>query len=407
MESNTAIESVVRESYGRLVAFLAARTRDVVGAEDALSDAMLSALMTWPKSGVPANPEAWLVTTSRRKLIDSGRRRKLEMEHAFELYEQQMNRGSTSCNASPVGDERLTLLFVCAHPAIDRGIHTPLMLQTVLGIGAEKIAKAFLVSASTMSQRLVRAKAKIFDAGIAFQLPDPSSYAQRLDSVLEAIYAAYGTGWELACPVNSEHPDDLAVDAVWLARMLVDLLPDAPEARGLLSLMLFCESRRDARRCKGEFVPLSEQDTANWSVPLIREAADQLSTTAKRAQLGRFQLEAAIQSVHAERAKTGETNWGAIAMFYEQLLAISPTVGAKVGYAVAKAEHIHPNVGLAVLDQLPPKKIASYQPYWAVRAHLMQALGRDAEADQHFDQAIELTTDDAIRRFLMRKLRER
>ncbi|MCG8652564.1 MAG: RNA polymerase subunit sigma-24 [Pirellulales bacterium] len=403
MDSGSAVESVVRDSYGRLIAFLSSRTRDVAGAEDALSDALLSALQRWPKDGVPANPESWLVAVARRKLIDRNRHRKVAIAHALEQYEREASLRYVSNDQLVVADERLLLLFVCAHPAIDPAVHTPLMLQTVLGFSAERIAAAFMVSASAMSQRLVRAKAKILKAGIAFKIPEQTCFPERLDAVLEAIYAAFGSGWESASQPGLDR-DDLAEDAIWLARLLVDLLPEAPEARGLLALMLYCQSRREARRRDGDFVALSDQDTGLWSIPLIREASQQLTAAAKYLQPGRFQLEAAIQSAHLERAKTGRTNWDAITGLYDRLVEISPTIGAKVARAAAAAESDHPAAAMGLLDQLPESEIRNYQPYWAVRAHLLQRLNQNQESIAHFEKAIALTKDDAVRRHLVGRM---
>lgn len=402
MDSRNAIESVVRDSYGRLIAFLAVRTRDVAGAEDALGDALLAALQSWPHCGVPEAPEAWLATTARRKLIDKWRHQAIEMKHSLELYLRE-NSDRKESGHSKFADDRLPLLFVCAHPAINRAAHAPLMLQTVLGVSTERIASSFLVSTTSMYQRLVRAKAKIRDAGIAFEIPESSRYSERLDSVLDAIYATYGTGWD-APSEAAESKASFATDAIGLARMLAGILPDSPETLGLLSLMLYCESRRSARFVDDEFVPLSEQETDRWSRPLIREAAGLLSTAAKHLQPGRFQLEAAIQSVHIERARTGVTNWAAIVNFYNQLVAISPTIGARVGQGVATAELLSPQAGIAILDELEPGKVKNYQPYWAARAHLFARQERNIESMECFEQAIALSKDEATRRYLNKRL---
>jgi predicted RNA polymerase sigma factor len=235
-------------------------------------------------------------------------------------------------------DERLKLLFVCAHPAIDPAMHTPLMLQTVLGLDAARIADGFLVSPKTMGQRLVRARTKIRDGGIQFEIPEERELPQRLDAVLEAIYAAFGIGWDDMVGVD-QRGRDLAEEAIWLARVLLQLMPNETEVRGLLAFMLHCEARRAARRTPdGRFVPLSEQDPKQWSLPLIEEAEQHLGEAFKHGRFGRFQLEAAIQSAHAERARSGRTEWAAIVLFYEQLIRISPRLGTHTAYAVAVAE---------------------------------------------------------------------
>src|SRR5262249_18262119 len=254
-------------------------------------------------------------------------------------------------------------LFVCAHPAIDPAAHTPLMLQVVLGLDAARIARAFLVSPATMSQRLVRAKVRIRDAGIDFAVPGPTELSSRLAAVLEAIYAAYGTSWDDVAGADARLRG-LAEEAVWLARVLVRLLPGEPEARGLLALLLHCEARRPARRGPaGEYVPLSEQDVARWSRPLADEAEKELAIAGAHGVVGRFQLEAAIQSVHAQRAVTGRTEWGAIALFYEALVRHAPTLGALVGHAAALGHARGAAAGLAAVAELGPGPFATYQPY--------------------------------------------
>jgi RNA polymerase sigma-70 factor (ECF subfamily) len=300
-------------------------------------------------------------------------------------------------------DERLKLLFVCAHPAIDPAMHTPLMLQTVLGLDAARIAHAFLVPATTMGQRLVRAKTKIRDGGIRFEVPQERELPQRLDAVLEAIYAAFGIGWDDMAGVD-QRGRDLAEESIWLARVLLQLMPREAEVRGLLALLLHCEARRRSRRGpEGQYVPLSEQDSRQWSLPLIEEAESHLAAASSRGRAGRFQLEGAIQSVHAERARSGRTEWTAIMLFYDQLIRISPTLGTRTGYAAAVGEANGPDAGLAVLDEIDPDAVSVYQPYWAVRAHLLQRLGKTPEAGDAFDRAIGLAEDPAVRQFLLQR----
>ena len=396
------VERVARESYGRLVAYLSSHTRDVGGAEDALSEALLAALTAWPRDGVPRNPEAWLLTAARHSLIDFIRHQRVVL--ASEPTLLLLKENSTEATlASKFPDERLKLLFVCAHPAIDPAIHTPLMLQTVLGLDAARIASAFLIPPKTMGQRLVRAKTKIRDGGIQFEIPRDGELPQRLDAVLEAIYAAFGIGWE-----DMEGADqrgrDLAEEAIWLARVLLQIMPDEAEARGLLALMLHCEARRAARRgAKGQYVPLTQQDPNQWSRSLIEEAERHLAEAVKHRRSGRFQLEAAIQSVRAERARTGRIDWAAIALFYEHRTRVSPTLGTRTGYAAAIAEANGPNAGLAVLDAVESDLVSGYQPYWAVRAHHLQQLGKRPEASDAYDRAIGLAEDRAVREFLLQK----
>jgi len=396
------VERIAREAYGRLVAYLSVHTRDLAGAEDALSEALLKAMTAWPRDGVPQNPEAWLLTTARHSLIDYFRHQRVVLASEPNLLQLTQNSPETTLEMN-FPDERLKLLFVCAHPAIDPAMHTPLMLQTVLGLDAVRIAGAFLVSPQTMGQRLVRAKTKIRDGGIRFEVPERHQLSQRLDAVLEAIYAAFGIGWDDIAGVDQKGRD-LAEEAIWLARVLRQLMPNEAEVCGLLALMLHCEARRAARRGPdGRYVPLSEQDPRLWSLPLIEEAESHLAEASKYGRPGRFQLEAAIQSVHAERGRSGRIEWTAIVQFYEQLNRISPTVGRRTGYAAALAEVNGPQAGLEVLDAIDQSAVSAYQPYWAVRAHLLQLLGKGAEAQHAYYRAIGLAEDPAVREFLLRK----
>jgi RNA polymerase sigma-70 factor (ECF subfamily) len=396
------IERVARESYGRLVAYLSVNTHDLAAAEDALSEALLKSLTAWPRDGVPQNPEAWLLTTARHSVIDAVRHQRVVSASEPTLQLLQQNTMQTNFSTE-FPDERLKLLFVCAHPAIDPAMHTPLMLQTVLGLDAVRIAGVFLISPKTMGQRLVRAKTKIRDGGIQFEIPEPRDLPQRLDAVLDAIYAAFGIGWDDLVGVDGRSRE-LAEEAIWLARVLLQLMPNEAEVSGLLALMLHCEARRAARRGRdGRYVPLSEQDPKLWSLPLIEDAERHLADASKFGRPGRFQLEAAIQSVHAERGRSGRIEWAAIVGFYEQLNRISPTLGRRTGYAAALAEANRAEQGLAALDAIDKDAVSAYQPYWAVRAHLLQRLGKGPEAQQAYDRAIGLAEDPAVREFLIQK----
>jgi predicted RNA polymerase sigma factor len=400
--THRTIERVARESYGRLVAYLSSHTRDVASAEDALSNALVAALTTWPRDGVPQKPEAWLLTTARHSLIDHVRHQQVAVASEPTLLLLREERKEVTLSPE-FPDERLKLLFVCAHPAIDSAMHTPLMLQTVLGLDAVRIAHAFLLSPTTMGQRLVRAKMKIRKGGIQFEVPQERELPQRLDAVLEAIYAAFGIGWDDMAGID-QPSRELAEEAIWLGRVLLQLMPKEAEVRGLLALMLHCEARWRARRGPdGRYIPLAEQDSQQWSVALIEEAERHLAEAASGGRAGRFQLEAAIQSVHAERARSGRTEWTAITLFYEQLVRISPTLGTRTGYAAAAGETNGPESGLVVLDGIDPAAVSAYQPYWAVRAHLLQRSGKTREAAHAFDQAIGLAEDPAVRQFLLQK----
>lgn len=403
MDALATVEALARESYGRLVAYLSARSHDVAGAEDALSEALQTALIVWPRDGVPEKPEAWLLAAARRRLIDEARRTEVRDRHQ-PLVQQLLEDAMTRPADEPFPDDRLKLLFLCAHPAIDTASRTPLMLQTVLGLDSARIASAFLVAPAAMAQRLVRAKAKIRLAGIPFNLPEPGEWPARLESVLEAIYAAYGTGWDHATGTNT-WLQGLATEAIWLAQVLVRLMPDAPEALGLLSLMLHCEARRLARRdAAGEFVPFSEQDPARWSAPMIEAAERLLARAAAMGAPGRFQWEAAIQSAHAQGRFTGMPQSDAIVRLYDALLECSPTLGAQVGRAAALAEAHRWDEAAAALDEIPPATVANYQAYWAVRAHSLAGQGNRVAAREAYTRAIGLSEDDAVRRFLQRRM---
>jgi RNA polymerase sigma-70 factor (ECF subfamily) len=402
-EARRAAETAARSSYGRLLALVSARSRDIAAAEDALADAFRVALDTWPAKGVPERPEAWLLTVARRSLSHAVRHAGVRAAAAPTLA---LLAGAMDEAAGPsIPDERLTLMFVCAHPAIDAAARTPLMLQTVLGLDARRIASAFLVSPAAMSQRLVRAKIKIRDAGIAFEVPEPRQLAERLEAVLDAIYAAFGCAWDAVDGAEAEGAADLTGEAIFLARLLTALMPEAPEPRGLLALMLHAEARREARRsASGAFVPLGEQDPALWNADLIAEAERELHRAAQAGLLGRYQIEAAIQSVHNDRLRTGVTRWDVVATLYAGLNRLAPTIGVAVGRAAAIAEHEGAGKGLEALAVLPPGTVAEYQPFWALRAHLLLALGQPAEARQAFERAIGLAESEAVRTFLRQRL---
>src|SRR5439155_1029840 len=318
--ARSAAESAARRSYGKLVAFLAARTRDVAAAEDALSEAFASALKDWPVSGCPANPEGWLLTVARRKLIDAMRGRQRHEVAAEEL--RIMAEGAEIAETDTrLPDQRLGLMFACAHPAIEAGIRSPLILQVVLGLDAKAIASAFLTSPAAMGKRLVRAKEKIREAGIPFAIPERAELPARLDAVLDAVYAAFAEGWTDAGGTDVARRD-LTEEAIFLARLVAELLPEEPEALGLLALMLHAEARRRARRdSDGEYVPFAHQDAELWDWRMIEEAEALLRRASALNFIGRFQLEAALQSAHVYRHRTGHANWEAVVQLYVALSA--------------------------------------------------------------------------------------
>jgi RNA polymerase sigma-70 factor (ECF subfamily) len=397
-------ETVARRSYGKLVAFLAARIRDVAGAEDALSDAFAAALSDWPLSGIPARPEAWLLTVARRRMLDGIRRRRTAedaQDHLLLMTEL------AETDAAPVPDDRLGLMFACAHPAIEASIRAPMILQTILGFDAATIASAFLVAPATMSQRLVRAKTKIKEAGIPFHRPEQDELGDRLDAVLAAIYATFSEGW--SDPEGTEtRRRSLAEDGIWLGQLVASLMPNEPEALGLLSLMLHAEARRGARRdADGEYVPLAEQDPSQWNAPMIEAAEAVLFQAGAIGRIGRYQLEAAVQSAHVERRKTGRTDWKAIEQLYGALSAITGSPVVAINRAIAITEAQGPAAGLKALDMLSgDARLAEYQPYWAARAGLLARAGVAADAAHAYDRAIGLEADPAVRRFLQKRREE-
>jgi len=401
--ARSTADAVARRSYGKLVAFLAARTRDVAAAEDALSEAFASALADWPRHGCPSNPEAWLLTVARRKAIDATRRRRTAEVGTAQL--RVLGEGASAAAADPeIPDHRLALMFACAHPAIEAGIRAPLMLQVVLGQDAAMIASAFLLSPAAMGQRLVRAKSKIRQAGIPFGIPEREELSGRLDTVLDAIYAAFAEGW--TDPGGSDVARrDLAEEAMFLGRLVTGLLPEEPEALGLLALMLHADARRRARRdAPGDYVPFAQQDPALWDSQMIDEAEALLRRASAGGRVGRYQLEAALQSAHVYRRRTGHPNWTAVVQLYDALLQLSGSPVVAVNRALAIAEMHGPGAALEAMRAIADDaRLLEYQPYWAARAELLARTGVPAEARRAYDIAIGLERDPAVRRFLQRR----
>jgi RNA polymerase sigma-70 factor (ECF subfamily) len=401
-DAHKAAERAARESYGRLLALLAVRTRDVAGAEDALADAFAAALSTWPERGVPTNPDAWLLTAARHRQTDAMRRRQTQAmgEEHLKLMAEEIERASRTPDEIP--DRRLALMFACAHPAIEPGMSAPLILQTILGLTAEAIAAAFLVPPATMGQRLSRAKARIRQAGIPFRVPEREELPERLDAVLEAIYAAYSKGW---AEIGEDGHSPLAEEAIWLGRLVVSLLPGEPEARGMLALMLYTEARRAARRdSDGRFVPLDEQDVRLWDQSQIQSAEALLHEANAAGPSGRYQIEAAIQSAHMVRRWSGRDTRHAVVSLYDHLLALTGSPVAALNRAVALAAVEGPAAALDALEPLASdKRMREYQPYWAARGHLLAEAGRTREAHEALTVAIGLSTDESVRRYLASK----
>ena len=402
-QSREAAEAVARRSYGKLVAFLAARTRDVAAAEDALSEAFAAALADWPRTGCPENPEAWLLTVARRKVIDAGRRQQSAEMGVEELRVMAEGLGAAAEEAE-IPDRRLALMFVCAHPAIEASVRAPLILQAVLGFDAAAIASAFLISPATMGQRLVRAKNKIRQAGIPFRIPQREELCERLDAVLGAIYAAFAEGWTDAAGTDVARRD-LAEEAIFLGQVVVHLLPDEPEALGLLALMLHAEARRPARRnSQGEYVPLAEQDSNLWNSQILFDAESLLRRAVAIGSIGRYQLEAALQSAHVYRCRTGRANWAEVLQLYDTLFALTASPVVAINRALAVAELQGARAALDALQSVASDgRVTQYQPYWAARAELLAKTGASDDARQAYEIAIGMERDAVVRQFLQRR----
>lgn len=398
---NTPVEErlthVVGQSYGRLLALLAAQCRDIAAAEDALADAFERALQRWPGDGVPANPEGWLLTVARNRLRDMWKSPSHRLTGPWAEGDDIADEG---LEPAAIPDRRLELMLVCAHPAIAADIRTPLMLQTVLGVDAAAIAAAFAVAPATMAQRLVRAKKRIRDTGIPFTLPERSDLAARLPEVLEAVYGAYSIDW-LSIP-QRRAIESLSSEALHLAMVLVELLPDEPEVLGLAALICLCEARRPARfDHNGTFVALDDQDRGRWNAELRAHGERLLARAHGFGRPGRFQYEAAIQSAHC----AVDVDRGALRKLYRALMRVAPSLGAAVALAALEGELDGADAGLRALDAIRDRTVERFQPAWVTRGHLLAEAGRVDEAAAAYRRAIDLTTDDAVRAYLIDRMR--
>lgn len=390
------IELIVRECYGRVIAVLLRQGFALQTAEDSLGTAISRALETWPTNGTPGNPAAWLLTVARRSALDQTRAARRLTSLTEDLTEERTMDEATFLALEPIPDERLRLFFLCAHPAIDRGAQTPLMLQLVLGLNGAAIAQLYMVPEAQVQQRLVRAKRKIRDAGIVPRLPDPPEVADRTEVVLDAIYAAYTYAWDL--PTDPEHRD-LAAECLRLAATVEELVPNSAEAKGLLALLLISESRRESRRTQnGQFVPLDSQEHVRWNAAMIRQGDAVLQRAAGLRSSGRYQLEAAIQSAHVHRIQDGFPGREVIVQLYDRLLVIAPSTGAVLGRIAALAHTLGPERALVELDSL--SNLDHHQPYWALRAHLLSQLTRAEDAAAAAATAAKLATDPSVAEFL-------
>lgn len=386
-----------RTAHGRLLALLAAPTGDLAAAQDALADAYERALTAWPRDGVPADPDAWLFTVARNRLRDHWKSAAVRTGVTLDP-----DRHAPAADGTPdvdaVGDRRLELMLVCAHPAIDPAVRTPLMLNTVLGLPVARIAPAFALPAPTLAARLTRAKQRIKEAGIPFRVPDRDALPGRLDHVLEAVYGAHAVDREIG---GTEPRTGLTAEALHLAEVLVRLVPDSAEARGLAALIALAAARAPALLDdRGRPVPPDEQDTARWDRELIERGRAHLRAAHALGSVGRFQLEAAAQAVHCARADTGTVAWEHLRGLYRRLHRLAPTLGSATALAAVTARTDGPEAGLALLEKETAPwggRAARFAPAWAVRAHLLRALGRTGPARAAYDRAVSLTTDPPSR----------
>jgi predicted RNA polymerase sigma factor len=389
-----------RDSYGRLLALLAAYASDLAAAEDALADAFERALRTWPSRGVPGNPDGWLLTVARNRLRDQRKSAQAQRTVPLDAARDALAH-IDDIDVDSIPDRRLELMLVCAHPAIEPAVRAPLMLNTVLGFTAGQVGRAFSVPPSTMATRLVRAKKRIKAAGIPFRIPDRADLPARMTSVLEAVYGAYVIDW-----ATGPQARQLPSEALHLAEVLATLVTGDPEARGLAALIELSAARAPARADAGGFVPLADQDPSLWNQQLISRAHEHLRAAHARGQLGRFQLEAAIQAVHCARGRDGTTDWPALITLHRILHAVAPSLGSSVALAAVTAEIDGPAAGLATLDALLAEAgphARRFQPAKATRAHLLDRLGRKEEAVAAYESAICLTHDTAERQYLERR----
>jgi RNA polymerase sigma-70 factor (ECF subfamily) len=407
--TSDAIARVFREEYGRVVAGLVRLLGNIDLAEESVQEAFVVATQRWPDSGVPPNPGAWITVTARNRALDrlrreSTRSRREQTATVTDEYHDQFDDPFDvgAFEEASIVDDRLRLIFTCCHPALAPDAQVALTLRLLGGLHAAEIARAFLVPEATMRQRITRAKRKIAANNIPYRVPEAAELPERLAAVLAVVYLVFNEGY-IATAGDDFARDDLCLEAIRLGRILTGLMPDEPEAVGLLALMLLSAARRPARAANGELVPLRDQDRRLWDHALIGEGHDLVRACLRRNHPGPYQIQAAINAVHTDAATAAETDWHQVVQLYDQLMQIVPSPVVAMNRAIAIAELDGPNVGLAALDGLA---LEHYQPYHSTRAELLRRAGREAESADAYRMALDLTTNETERKFLERRLAE-